>query len=99
MAKETVLLSVEPKEQILGLANGYTADVKFDPFYFRWYYDLYKDNQLIYSGISLTPDSNGLLNISNTTLGIIDSGDRLEPYEPYAELGLRLLLLETDNEN
>ena len=99
MAKETVLLSVAPREQILGLANGYTADVKFDPFYYRWYYDLYKDNELVYSGISLTPDSNGLLNISKTTIGVIDSGNKFESYEPYNELGLRLLLLELDDED
>ena len=99
MAKEIILLSVEPKEQLLGLANGYTADIKFDRFYYRWYYDLYKDNALVYSGISLTPDSNSLANISKTSLGVLDNGDPRVEYEPYNELGVRLLLLETDYED
>lgn len=99
MAREIVLLSVNPKEQILGLANGYSANIKFDPFYFRWYYDLYLNNELVYSGIALVPDSNGLLNISKTSLGIIDTGNKYEEYEPYTELGTRLALVESDDEN
>lgn len=99
MAREIVLLSVSPKEQIVGLANGYSANLKFDPFYYRWYYDLYLDNELVYSGIALTPDSNGLLNISKTSLGVIDTGSKHEEYEPFLELGTRLALVESDDED
>ena len=87
-------LSVSPEEQVIGLLDGYTADIKFDPFYYRWYYDLYRDNELLYSGISLTPDSCGLLHISLKALGLIDTGDKLKDYEPYNALGSRLMLIE-----
>lgn len=87
-------LSVSAEEQYIGLTDGYTADIRFDPFYYRWYYDLYYDGELLYAGISLTPDSCGLLHISTKALGLLDVGDKNVDYEPYPSLGNRLVLIE-----
>lgn len=97
--KTGIKLSVTSEPQILGLANGYTADLRFDPFYYRWYYDLYKDNELIYAGIALTPDTCGLNDISAVALGIIDMKEPEGEYEPYNALGTRLQIVEVDNED
>lgn len=88
------LLSTNPEEQTIRLINGYTADLKFDMIYKRWFFNLYKDGDLVYAGIALTPGTAGLLNISKYTLGILDLADDKEDYEPYAELGSRLALAE-----
>lgn len=87
-------LVVASQEQKLSLSNGYTADIKFDPFYKRWYYDLYQNNELLYAGVALNPDSTPLLNFTNYSLGMIDKLDNTAFYEPYCELGSRLGLIE-----
>lgn len=97
--KTGIELSVTSEPQILGLTNGYTADLRFDPFYYRWYYDLYKDNTLIYSGIALTPDTCGLNDICNVALGIVDTKEPEGDYEPYNSIGTRLQIVEVDDEN
>lgn len=91
---DIIELSVAPEEQTVGLLDGYTAEIRFDPFYYRWFYDLYKDNELLYSGISLTPDSCGLLHICVKALGLVDVGNKHETYEPFLSLGSRLVLIE-----
>lgn len=96
--KSVTELSVSAEEQIVNLLDGYSADIKFDPFYFRWYYNLYKDGEMLYAGISLTPTSAGLLNISLVGLGIVDTGDKNVDYEPYVSLGNRLMLVETSED-
>lgn len=87
-------LVVASEEQKLSLPNGYSADIKFDPFYKRWYYNLYQNNELLYAGIALNPDSAPLLDFTNYSLGLIDKLDSNVPYEPYSELGSRLGLIE-----
>lgn len=87
-------LEVGSKEQTIVLSNGYTADIKFDVFYKRWYYDLYKNGELKFAGVALNVNTVGLFNMSPVSLGLIDIvGDKAE-YEPYDELGMRLMLVE-----
>lgn len=87
-------LEVGSKEQTIVLSNGYTADIKFDVFYKRWYYDLYKNGELKFAGVALNVNTVGLFNMSPVSLGLIDIvGDKTE-YEPYDELGMRLMLVE-----
>lgn len=87
-------LSVINEEQTIYLQDGYTAEIRFDMVYKRWYYNLYKGGELLYAGVSLTPDSKPLDKISSVSLGIIDFSDDKKEYEPYAELGARLGLME-----
>lgn len=87
-------LVVSSKEQKLTLNNGYTAEIKFDPFYKRWYYDLYQYNELLYAGVALNPDSAPLMDFTDYSLGLIDKLDTKPDYEPYSELGSRLGLIE-----
>lgn len=87
-------LEVGSKEQTIVLSNGYAADIKFDVFYKRWYYDLYKNGELKFAGVALNVNTVGLFNMSPVSLGLIDIvGDKAE-YEPYDELGMRLMLVE-----
>ena len=88
------LLAVAAKEQMITLQDGYVAEVFFDMIYKRWVFNLYKDNDLVYAGITLEPDTAGLLNISLYGLGMLDMADDKEEYEPYSELGSRLALAE-----
>lgn len=94
---EINLLNVESKEKAITLRDGYVADIRFDLVYKRWYYDLYKDGELLYAGISLTPNSCGLLKINDYCLGLMDRVPDEEEYEPYVELGSKLGLLEVDD--
>lgn len=87
-------LVVASKEQDLTLLDGNYAKIFFDPFYKRWYYNLYKDGEIAYAGVALDPDTFPLMNMSSYYLGLIDQIDSKEAYEPFVELGNRLLLLE-----
>lgn len=88
-------LLVASKEQIIALSDGRAARLYFDPFYKRWYYNMYgADNEILYAGIALNPDTMPLQNISPYYLGLVDKVDDNQPYEPYNELGTRLGLLE-----
>lgn len=87
-------LIVASQEQVLTLLNGYNADIRFDPFYKRWYYNLYNGTELMYAGVPLVPDTFPLEGITNYYLAVVDKIDDNEPYEPYNELGSRLALLE-----
>ena len=71
-----------------------TLSIKFDPFYKRWYYDLYLNNELLYAGVALNPDSAPLMQFTNYSLGLIDKMNDKLFYEPFAELGSRLGLIE-----
>lgn len=92
-------LIVASKEQELSLGNGYNASVMFDPYYKRWYYNLYKNDVLLYAGMPLDPDTAVLLGITDYSLGLIDKVGTRVVYEPYAELGSRLGLVELANGN
>lgn len=87
-------LGIAAKEQTITLANGMTAEIKFDPFYYRWYANYYSEGELVAGGIALDPNTAGLLNILPVTLGIIDTGNPKEFYEPYEQLGNRLAVIE-----
>ena len=87
-------LVVSSEEQKLTLSDGYSADIKFDPFYKRWYYDLYLNNEVLYAGVALNPDSAPLIQFTNYSLGLIDKMNDKLFYEPFAELGSRLGLIE-----
>lgn len=87
-------LLVASKEQKISLSGGFYADIRFDPFYKRWYYNLYENNELVAAGISLTPDSAGLLDITKVSLGVIERNPTKGDYEPYYQLGDILDLIE-----
>ena len=91
-------LGVAPKEQSLALDEARSVEIKFDPFYYRWYGNFYADGQLIASGIALDPNTDGLLDIETVSLAIYDSGDPKVKYEPYEELGDRLAVIEVVDE-
>lgn len=87
-------LQIGSEEQTINLLDGYSADIRFDPIYKRWYYNLYLYNTLAFAGVALVPDTLPLYKMSPHFLAIIDSGDPREDYEPYLELGGRLKLIE-----
>lgn len=87
-------LVVASEEQTLSLLDGYSAVIKFDPFYKRWYYDLYQGESLVYAGVALNPDTLPLGRFNNYSLGLIDKIADGSFYEPYNELGSRLGLVE-----
>lgn len=84
-------LVVNSEEQKLTLLNGYVAFIKFDPFYKRWYYDLYQGDELKFAGVALNPNTIPLSKFTNYSLGLIDklsdadyyysSGDENFPYQ------------------
>ena len=87
-------LQVAPQEQTVNMLNGYSAQLLFDPFYKRWYYNLYLYNDLVAAGVALNPDTFPLIESQPDSLGLVDIGDPKVEYEPYAELGGRLKLVE-----
>lgn len=87
-------LIVESKEQWLSLSNDFSADIKFDYIYKRWYYDLYKNDVLVCAGIALKPDCPTLKGISGVYLSIVENNETNAEYEPFSELGGILMLLE-----
>ena len=89
-------LGVSTGEQALTLANDSVIQIKFDPFYYRWYADYYQGEELVASGIALDPDTAGMLGILPVSCAIIDTGNKKEQYEPYEQLGDRLAVIEID---
>ena len=87
-------LSVGNEEQTIFLSDGYTAVLRFDMIYKRWFYDLYKDDEIVFAGVSLIPNTRALYNMCPVSLGLVDFSDDKEEYEPYSELGARLGLME-----
>lgn len=87
-------LVVASKEQTLTLLNGYSAEIKFDPFYKHWYYNLYQGDTLMFAGVSLLPNTLPLHGITNYYLGCLYTGEPNEFYEPFDELGGLLKLIE-----
>lgn len=87
-------LSVNSEEQTVVLQGGYSATIRFDMIYKRWFFDLYLGGELVYAGIALTPDTYPLNDISDISIAIIDWANDNLSYEPYAELGSRLGLME-----
>lgn len=87
-------LGIAAKEQTVTLANGMTADIKFDPFYYRWYANYYSDGELVACGVALDPNTAGVLDILPVSLGVVDTGDPKVKYEPYEQLGNRLAVIE-----
>jgi hypothetical protein len=55
---------------------------------------LYKDGALKFAGVALNINTVGLYNMSPVCLGLIDIVGDKEEYEPYNELGTRLMLVE-----
>lgn len=87
-------LVVASEEQQLSLADGHVANIFFDPYYKRWYYNLYQNGILKYAGIALDPDTAALQGFTTYYLAIIDQISDKSFYEPFNELGSRLGLLE-----
>lgn len=87
-------LIVSSEEQWLQLSGGYSADIKFDYIYKRWYYDLYNEGVLMYAGIPLTKDCPTLKGISSTYLAVLEDLPNPVEYEPFNELGSILALIE-----
>lgn len=92
-------LVVASEEQTLNLSYGYRAQLFFDPIYKRWYYNLYNGETLEYAGIALDPNTAPLAGMSNYYLGCVDKISDKSFYEPFTELGIRLGLMEVDNES
>lgn len=87
-------LIVASNEQLVQLSSGYIADIKYDYVYKRWYYDLYRDEELVAAGISLTPNCPGLKGIEGVYIAIIEDNKNKVEYEPFSELGNILTLVE-----
>ena len=87
-------LGVLSQEQTIYLSNGYSANLRFDMIYKRWFFDLYLGGNLVYAGVPLVVDTAPLDNICPLTLGLVDCSDDKKEYEPYSELGSRLALME-----
>ena len=87
-------LIVSSEEQWLSLTDDFVANIKFDYIYKRWYYDLYKNDEIVYTGIPLTKDGPTLKGISNVYLAIVENNEYKVEYEPFAELGGILTLVE-----
>lgn len=94
MARTVYDLTLSSEEQNITLLDGYSAEIRFDACYKRWYYNLYYYGEIVAAGIALNPDTSPLLGFVNDSLGLIDTGNKGEIYEPYAELGGRLSLVE-----
>ena len=92
--KLTELAVAAQEEQNIILSNGYTATLRFDMIYKRWFFDLYQGGILVCAGVALTPDTAPLHNISLVGLGLVDFSEDKSEYEPYSELGARLALME-----
>lgn len=90
----TTELKVSAEEQTIYLQDGYSAVIRFDMIYKRWFYDLYLNDSLVYAGIALGADTAPLYNISDVSLGLVDMSNDKYDYEPYVELGSRLALVE-----
>ena len=91
-------LGIAPKEQTLALSEDRTVEIRFDPFYYRWYGNFYANGELVAAGIALDPNTAGLLNIEPVCLAIYDTGNPKEKYEPYEQLGDRLAVIEVVDE-
>lgn len=87
-------LGVTAKEQTVYLQGGYSAALRFDMIYKRWFCDLYHEGVLVYAGIPLTIDTAPLNGISPVSVCVVDLSYSKEEYEPFAELGSRLALME-----
>ena len=94
MSRNIYELTLASEEQTITMLDGYSAEIRFDACYKRWYYNLYYYGELIAAGVALNPDTAPLLGFFANTLGLVDSGNKKEVYEPYAELGGRLKLVE-----
>lgn len=91
-------LGISSKEQSLNLSDSTSIEIKFDPFYYRWYANYYENGELVAAGIALDPNTFGMLDILQTSCGVIDLGNPKETYEPYEELGDRLAVIQIDDE-
>lgn len=94
MARNAYVLEVSSQEQVVTLLDGYTAEIRFDRCYKRWYYNLYYMGNLIAAGIALNVNTAPLLGYTKDSIALIDEGNKREEYEPYLELGQRLSLVE-----
>ena len=94
MARNVYVLTVGSEEQTLELYDGYTAEIKFDRCYKRWYYNLYLNGVGVAYGVALNPDTAPLLGYVKDSIGLLDTGNPKEEYEPYLQLGDRLELVE-----
>lgn len=94
MARTVYDLTLSSEEQNITMLDGYSAEIRFDACYKRWYYNLYRYGEIVAAGVALNPDTAPLLGFVNDSLGIIDTGNKKEIYEPYVELGERLKLVE-----
>lgn len=94
MAKNIYSLTVASEEQNITMLDGYSAEIRFDACYKRWYYNMYYYGELVAAGIALNADTAPLLGFFNGSLGLVDTGNKKEEYEPYVELGDRLNLVE-----
>ena len=85
---------VTSEEQVIGLSDNHSAEIKFDYIYKRWYYNLYINDTLLYAGIPLTKDCPTLKGIASVYLMIAEDNENKVDYEPFAELGTILKLAE-----
>lgn len=87
---------VESKEQRISLKNNGVAHIKYNPFNRYWYYDMYDEfGNIVAYGLALKPNTFATNRLQLGGLAVIDrlSGDKTE-YNPFVELGGRLMLVE-----
>lgn len=94
MARNVYSLTVSSEEQNITMLDGYSAEIRFDACYKRWYYNMYYYGELVAAGVALNADTAPLLGFFSDSLGLVDTGNKKEEYEPYVELGDRLNLVE-----
>lgn len=93
MATVSILL-VPSEEQWMSLTDGYVANIQFDYIYKRWYYDLYLNDEIVFAGIPMNKDCAPLKGIAPVYLSVIEDKRINSEYEPFSELGQRLMLVE-----
>lgn len=87
---------ISSKEQRIGLKNNNTAHIKYNPFGRYWYYDMYDaEGNAIALGLALKPNTFATNRQRIGGLAVIDRvpKDKTE-YNPFVELGGRLMLVE-----
>lgn len=87
---------VESKEQRIVLKDNKVAHIKYNPFNKYWYYDMYdSEGNIIAYGMALKPNTFATNKQQVGGLALIDRlpNDKSE-YNPFVELGGRLMLVE-----
>lgn len=89
-------LVISSEEQTISIRDGYKAQIKYNPFNRYWYYNLINpDGVVVAYGLALKPNTYATYKMDFPGLALVDrlQGDKTE-YNPFVELGGRLMLVE-----